>query len=130
MTLANSGMINSIVLPGSGTGMNPYLLLGGAIVFEVMATTAMKSSDGFSKWLPSLVCGAGYLISFYLLAQTLKSIPTGVAYAIWSGVGIVLISIIAWLVHGQRLDWGAVAGMALIISGVVVINVFSRSAAH
>ena len=85
----------------------------------------MKSSNGFTKLLPSVLCVLGYCISFYLLAQTLKTIPTGVAYAIWSGVGIVLISTIAWLFHGQKLDAGAMIGMALIVAGVIVINVFS-----
>lgn len=110
--------------------MNAYVLLGGAIALEVAATTAMKSSNGFTKLLPSILCVLGYCISFYLLAQTLKTIPTGVAYAIWSGVGIVLISTIAWLFHGQKLDAGAMLGMALIVAGVIVINVFSQSAAH
>ncbi|WP_312564726.1 SMR family transporter [Comamonas sp.] len=110
--------------------MNAYVLLGGAIALEVAATTAMKSSNGFTKLLPSVLCVLGYCISFYLLAQTLKTIPTGVAYAIWSGVGIVLISTIAWLFHGQKLDAGAMLGMALIVAGVIVINVFSQSAAH
>lgn len=110
--------------------MNAYVLLGGAIALEVAATTAMKSSNGFTKLLPSVLCVLGYCISFYLLAQTLKTIPTGVAYAIWSGVGIVLISTIAWLFHGQKLDAGAMLGMSLIVAGVIVINVFSQSAAH
>lgn len=110
--------------------MNAYVLLGGAIALEVAATTAMKSSNGFTRLVPSVLCVLGYCISFYLLAQTLKIIPTGVAYAIWSGVGIVLISTIAWLFHGQKLDAGAMLGMALIVAGVIVINVFSQSAAH
>ena len=110
--------------------MSPYLYLGGAILLEVIATTAMKSSNGFSKLVPSVICGLGYLTSFYLLAQTLKSIPTGIAYAIWSGTGIVLISVIAWFFHGQKLDWAAISGMALIVCGVVVINLFSNVAAH
>lgn len=97
---------------------------------EVIATSAMKSSDGFSKLTPSLVCALGYIVSFYLLSQTLKSIPTGIAYAIWSGVGIVLISLVAWILHGQKLDWGAIAGMLLIVGGVIVINLFSKAAAH
>lgn len=108
--------------------MSPYLFLGGAILLEVIATTAMKTSDGFSKLVPSVICGLGYIISFYLLAQALKSIPTGIAYAIWSGVGIVLISAIAWFFHNQKLDWGAISGMALIVCGVVVINLFSNAA--
>lgn len=110
--------------------MNPYVLLSGAIVLEVVATTAMKSSDGFTKLAPSVICVIGYCISFYLLAQTLKVIPTGIAYAIWSGVGIVLISLIAWLFHGQKLDAGAMLGMAMIVGGVMVINLFSKSAPH
>lgn len=108
--------------------MSAYLFLSGAILLEVIATTAMKSSDGFSKWVPSVICGLGYILSFYLLAQALKSIPTGIAYAIWSGVGIVLISVISWLFHNQKLDWGAISGMALIVCGVVVINLFSKAA--
>lgn len=110
--------------------MNPYVLLGGAIALEVVATTAMKSSDGFTKLVPSAICAIGYCISFYLLSQTLKTVPTGIAYAIWSGVGIVLISVIAWLFHGQKLDAGAMLGMAMIVGGVMVINLFSKSATH
>lgn len=110
--------------------MNPYVLLGGAIALEVVATTAMKSSDGFTKLVPSVICAIGYCISFYLLSQTLKTVPTGIAYAIWSGVGIVLISVIAWLFHGQKLDSGAMLGMAMIVGGVMVINFFSKSATH
>ena len=90
--------------------MNAYVYLGGAIALEVMATTAMKSSEGFTRLVPSLICGIGYVLSFYLLAQTLKTVPTGIAYAIWSGVGIVAISLIAWALHGQKLDAGAMAG--------------------
>jgi len=110
--------------------MNAYVYLGGAIALEVAATAAMKSSDGFTKLLPSIICAVGYCISFYLLSQALKTVPTGIAYAIWSGVGIVLISTIAWLFYGQKLDAGALAGMAMIIGGVVVINLFSKSLAH
>ena len=110
--------------------MNPYVLLAGAIVAEVVATTCMKASDGFTKPLPSIVTGVGYAIAFYLLSLTLKTIPTGVAYAIWSGVGIVLIALLAWLFQGQKLDLPAVAGMGLIIAGVVVMNGFSKVAPH
>jgi len=113
-----------------GIVMNAYVYLGGAIALEVMATTAMKSSEGFTRLVPSLICGIGYVLSFYLLAQTLKTVPTGIAYAIWSGVGIVAISLIAWVLHGQKLDAGAMAGMGLIIAGVLVINLFSKSAGH
>lgn len=102
-----------------------YWYLGGAILCEVIATTLMKQSDGFTKPVPSVITALAYAIAFYCLSQALKVIPTGVAYAIWSGVGIVLIATAAWLLHGQRLDWPTIAGMALIILGVVVLYVFS-----
>lgn len=107
-----------------------YLYLGIAIVAEVIATTALKASDGFTQWWPSLVTVAGYAVAFYFLALTLRIVPTGVAYAIWSGVGIVLISIAGWVVFKQSLDLPAIVGMGLIIAGVVVINVFSNSVQH
>jgi small multidrug resistance pump len=108
----------------------PYLYLVGAILAEVIATTALKASDGFTRHIWTAVTVAGYAVAFYLLALTLKTVPTGVAYAIWSGVGIVLIALFAWLFHGQRLDLPAVVGMALIIAGVVVMQVFSRASGH
>ena len=98
--------------------MNAYVFLGGAIALEVAATTAMKSSDGFTKLVPSVICAIGYCISFYLLSQTLKTVPTGIAYAI------------AWLFQGQKLDAGALIGMAMIVGGVLVINLFSKAAPH
>ena len=107
-----------------------YVYLGIAIVCEVIATTFMKQSDGFTRLWPSVATGVGYIVSFYCLALTLRTIPTGIAYAIWSGVGIVLISGIAWALHGQKLDGPALFGMGLIIAGVLVINVFSRSVGH
>ncbi|HEY8603555.1 SMR family transporter [Tsuneonella suprasediminis] len=107
-----------------------YVYLGMAILTEVIGTTFLKQSDGFSKLVPGLVTVAAYLVSFYFLSLTLKSIPTGIAYAIWSGAGIVLISAVAWIFHGQKLDGPAIAGMALIICGVVIMNLFSRVAAH
>ncbi|WP_066263038.1 EmrE family multidrug efflux SMR transporter [Hydrogenophaga flava] len=107
-----------------------YLYLGAAIVAEVIATSLLKTSQGFTRLWPSVATVIGYAISFYCLAQTLGSVPTGVAYAIWSGVGIVLISLIAWWVFGQTLDGPALLGMGLIIAGVVVINLFSKSVAH
>ena len=110
--------------------MSPLLMLGAAIVTEVIATTALKSSDGFQRLAPGALAVVGYCISFYLLSQVMKSIPTGVVYAIWSGLGIVLISIVGWLVHNQKLDWPAVAGMALIVIGVLVIQLFSKTAGH
>lgn len=108
--------------------MNKWVALGIAIVSETVATSAMKSSDGFTRLIPSAIVVVGYAIAFYFLSMTLKSIPVGVAYAIWSGVGIVLIALVSWIVLGQKLDAPAVIGMALIISGVVVMNVFSKSA--
>jgi small multidrug resistance pump len=102
-----------------------YLLI--AIVTEVIATTALKSSDGFSRLWPSVIVVAGYALSFYFFAFTLKVIPTGIAYAIWSGIGMVLIAIIGWLYHHQKLDFAAVIGMALIVAGVLVIHLFSKS---
>jgi len=107
-----------------------YLPLAVAIVSEVIATTAMKQSDGFTRPLWAVVTVVGYGVAFYFLSLTLKTIPTGVAYAIWSGVGIVLISVAAWAFQGQKLDAAAVIGMALIVAGVVVMNVFSKVSAH
>lgn len=107
-----------------------YLLLAAAIVAEVAATTALKSSDGFTRPIASTIAAAGFLLAFYLLALTLRSLPTGVVYAIWSGVGIVLITLVAWLLHGQRLDLPALAGMALIVAGVAVIQLGSRVTVH
>lgn len=107
-----------------------YLFLAVAILAEVIATSMLKASTGFTRLWPSVATVVGYAISFYCLAQTLGTLPTGVVYAIWSGVGIVLISVIAWLVFGQSLDGPALAGMGLIIAGVLVINLFSRSVAH
>lgn len=107
-----------------------YLLLAVAIISEVIATTAMKQSAGFTKPLSSVVTVIGYGVAFFFLSQTLKVIPTGIAYAIWSGVGIVLISLAAWALQGQKLDAPALIGMALIVTGVVVMNVFSKTSAH
>ncbi|KTE17276.1 DMT family transporter [Sphingopyxis sp. H115] len=107
-----------------------YIYLLAAIVFEVLATSFLKQADGFTKLTPSLVTVAGYATSFFFLSLALRDLPTGIAYAIWSGVGIVLIAAIAWLFQGQRLDAPALFGMALITAGVVVMNVFSKSVAH
>lgn len=107
-----------------------YLFLGIAIVAEVAATTALKASDGFTRLAPSTLVVLGYAVSFYFLSLTLRQLPTGIAYAIWSGVGIVLISLLSWWVFRQRLDLPALLGMGLIMAGVLVINVFSKSSAH
>lgn len=110
--------------------MKNWIYLFVAIVAETIGTTALKSSEGFSRLWPSVVVVIGYGLAFYCLSMTLRTIPVGVAYAIWSGLGIVLISLAGWLVLGQSLDFPAILGMALIVAGVVVMNVFSRSAAH
>lgn len=107
----------------------PWLILGLAIVAEVIGTSFLKASDGFSRLVPSLIVIAGYGAAFFLLSLTLKSIPVGVAYAVWSGAGIALIAVIGWFAFDQRLDAPALFGMALIIAGVIVINVFSKSPA-
>lgn len=110
--------------------MNSYLALGTAIVAEVIATTALKSSDSFSRLVPSIITVAGYGTALYFLTVTMKTIPTGVTYAIWSGLGIVLISITSYFFHNQKIDGMGVLGMALIIAGVVVLNLFSKSSMH
>jgi len=108
----------------------PYVLLAIAIAMEVIGTSFMKASSGFTRLVPSVVTVLAYIASFYLLAQTLNAIPTGIAYAIWSGAGIVLISLIGWVVFKQALDAPALIGMGLICAGVAVINVFSKASAH
>jgi small multidrug resistance pump len=103
------------------------LFLAIAIVMEVIATTALKLSDSFTRLLPSVVAILGYCIAFWCLTIPMKSIPTGIIYAIWSGVGIVMIGAVGWLFLGQKLDFPAMLGMLMIIGGVVVINLFSKA---
>ena len=110
--------------------MHPWILLVIAIIAEVIATTALKAAEGFTRLLPSVVVVVGYGVSFYFLSLTLRTIPVGVVYAIWSGVGIVLISLLGWIVYRQSLDAPAVIGMGLIVAGVIVINVFSTAASR
>jgi small multidrug resistance pump len=110
--------------------MNKWLMLGIAIVAETIATSALKSSEGFSKLVPSAIVLVGYGVAFYFLSLTLRSIPVGIAYAVWSGVGIVLITTVGWAFFGQKMDAPALIGMALIIAGVVIMNVFSSAGAH
>ena len=105
-----------------------YLLL--AIVSEVVATSALKSSESFSRLWPSVLTVVGYGVAFYLLSLTLREMPVGIAYAIWSGVGIVLVSLAAVVLFGQKLDLPALIGMGLIVTGVIVINVCSKSVVH
>ncbi|KAF0811828.1 Multidrug transporter EmrE [Andreprevotia sp. IGB-42] len=110
--------------------MTHWIYLAIAIVAEVIATSALKASAGFSRLIPSSIVIAGYGIAFYFLALTLRTLPVGVAYAVWSGVGIVLVSLVGWVVYKQALDAAAMGGMALIIAGVLVMNLFSRSVPH
>jgi small multidrug resistance pump len=108
----------------------PYLYLIAAILVEVVATSSLKASEGFTKLIPSVVVVIGYGLSFFFLSLTLRTIPVGVVYAIWSGVGIVLITAVAWVLYRQLLDTPALIGMGLIVAGVAVINVFSKTAGH
>jgi small multidrug resistance pump len=110
--------------------VNAYISLAIAIVAEIIATSALKASEGFSRLTPSTIVVIGYCAAFYFLSLTLKSIPIGIAYAIWSGVGIAIISLIGWLFFKQSLDLAAVIGIGLIIAGVVILNFFSKSSAH
>jgi multidrug transporter EmrE-like cation transporter len=110
--------------------LNAWMMLGMAIVAEVIGTTALKASDSFTRPVPSLIVVVGYGVAFYGLSLVLKSVPVGVAYAVWSGLGIVLITLVAWLLYGQRIDLAGLIGMGLIIAGVVVLNVFSKTTVH
>lgn len=110
--------------------MKAWLLLMGAIIAEVTATTALRASDGLSRLGPTLVVIVGYSISFYLLSLTLRTIPMGIAYAIWSGIGLVLITLAARIFFGQKLDAPALIGMGFILAGIVIMNLFSRSLPH
>jgi small multidrug resistance pump len=106
------------------------LLLAVAIAFEVLATSALKLTDGFTRLGPSLVTILGYGLAFYFLSLTLRTLPVGVVYAVWSGAGIVVVALIGWLVFRQPLDAWGIFGIALILAGVLVLNVLSRSMAH
>ncbi|WP_323016616.1 multidrug efflux SMR transporter [Castellaniella sp.] len=111
--------------------MNPswtYLII--AIVAEVIATSALKASAGFTRLMPSAITIIGYGLAFYLLALALKTIPVGIAYAVWSGVGIVAIAAIGYFVFDQTLDAAALIGIGLILAGVLVLNVFSAAGGH
>jgi len=108
----------------------PYVYLFVAILAEVLATSLLKVSDGMSRLWPTLGSLAGYGVAFFFLSITLKTIPTGIAYALWSGVGIVVISLVSWVFFKQALDAAAVAGMTLIVAGVAVIQLGSRVSGH
>lgn len=107
-----------------------YITLFFAIVAETIGTTALQASQQFTKPLPTVIVVIGYGISFYLLGITLKYMPVGIMYAVWSGLGIVLIAIIGFIVFGQRLDFWAIIGISLILAGVLVIHLMSDSATH
>lgn len=107
-----------------------YVTLIAAIVFETIGTSALQASQQFSRLWPSLIVIVAYGLSFYLMALSLKVIPVGIAYAIWSGLGVVLIALIGLMVFGQRLDWPAILGLSLIILGILVIHLFSSTASH
>ncbi|SFK43449.1 DMT family transporter [Methylophaga sulfidovorans] len=110
--------------------MPHWIYLAIAIVAEVIATSALKASNEFTRLVPTIIVVTGYLTAFYFLTLSLRVIPVGIAYAIWAGLGIVLIAIISWIMYGQKLDLPALLGMGLIISGVLVINLFSKTGGH
>ncbi|ABF63969.1 DMT family transporter [Ruegeria sp. TM1040] len=107
-----------------------YLYLMAAVLAETIGTTALQASQQFTRLLPSVIVVVAYGLSFFLMSLTLKVMPVGIVYAIWSGLGIVLIATIGFLVFGQRIDLPAIAGMALIITGILVIHLFSSSSGH
>lgn len=110
--------------------MQKWIFLTVAIISEVVGTSSLKYAEGFTKFWPSTIVIIGYAAAFYFLSLTLKSMPVGIAYAIWSGAGTALIVLIAWIFLGQKLDMAAVIGILLIISGVLVLNIFSKSLGH
>lgn len=110
--------------------MNAWILLYVAIMFEVMATSSLNASDGCSKIGPTVISIIGYGCTFYLFSQALRTIPVGVAYAVWSGVGIVLITLIGWLVFSQKLNLISIFGIALILAGAIILNLFSNITLH
>ena len=107
-----------------------WLYLSVAIIAEVIATSALKASEGFTRLWPSLVVVTGYGIAFFFLSLTLKTLPVGVAYAVWSGLGVVLVSIVGLVFFGQPIDTAGAIGIGLIVSGVAVLNLFSSMNPH
>jgi small multidrug resistance pump len=108
----------------------PYVILAFAVLAETIGTTALQASQQFTRPIPTLIVVIAYAIAFYLLGAALKFFPVGIAYAIWSGLGIVLIAMIGLVVFGQRLDWPAILGLAMILSGIMVIHLFSNTSPH
>jgi small multidrug resistance pump len=107
-----------------------WFYLAIAIISEVIATSVLKSSEGFTRLYPSIVVVVGYGLAFYFLSLTLRTIPVAIAYAVWSGIGVTLISLVGWIIYGQKLGTPVIIGIAFITVGVVIINVFSKSFAH
>lgn len=110
--------------------MNGAVYLAIAIVGEVIATSFLRASAGFTQLVPSIIVVVGYCVTFYFFSLALQTIPVGIGYAIWSGVGIIIVSIIAFFAYGQTLDLPALIGIGLILAGVLVINLFSQSSTH
>lgn len=110
--------------------MQNWIYLAIAIACEVVATSALKSAEGFTRPVPSIIVVCGYVAAIYLLSLTLRTIPVGIAYAVWSGVGVASIAVIGWVFLDQKLDFPALLGLVLIVSGVIVINLFSKTAGH
>ena len=110
--------------------MSHWLALAIAIIAEVIGTTALKASNEFTRLIPSLIVVVGYGAAFYFMSISMRVLPVGIMYAIWSGMGIVLISVLGWLVFRQTLDTPAIIGLAFIIAGVIIINVFSKTVGH
>lgn len=109
--------------------MKEWILLFTAIVAEVIATSMLKSTEGFTRLWPSVIVAVSYETAFILLSLSMRKIPIGIVYSVWSGVGVSLVTLVAWCCLGQTLDFVGLAGVALIVGGVVVISVFSRSVA-
>ena len=107
-----------------------YFYLAIAIIVEVIAASALKSSEGFTRLVPTVIVIVGYLTAFYLLTVIVKTLPVGITYAIWAGMGIVLVAIVSAVMHKQIPDLPAIIGMALIVIGVIIINIFSKSVTH
>jgi Membrane transporters of cations and cationic drugs len=110
--------------------MKTALIFFFAVLSEVIATTSLKFSEGFTKLVPSLLVVVGYGLSFYLLSLSLKVMPVGIAYALWSGIGIILTVIAGRMIWQETLDWARVIGIGLILIGILVINLFSKATAH
>lgn len=112
------------------TSMPPFLALSIAIVFEVIATSFIPKAEQFTKFIPSAVVLVGYAVAFFLLSVTVKTMPVGIVYAIWSGAGIVLVATISFFLYGQRLDLPAIVGIGFIIIGVLIVNLLSKTVGH